>query len=217
MACDFISFIGGVAVASATFLPVCGFLAHRSRDHAHKAAHDDLTDLLLRAPFEKALDREIKRKKRQGHRVVVMFIDLNDLKPINDTHGHKAGDIALRTLASVLDESTRETDIVARLSGDEFAVLLTDTQTLSHVYDVYERCVSELERRRAELSDGQHGLLTTLSFSCGIGVYDPVRHPEVDISAPRILITADKAMYKAKTQKSSLPRGTSSYALLSVC
>ncbi|RAI43501.1 GGDEF domain-containing protein [Rhodoplanes roseus] len=88
------------------------------------AEHDPLTGLLNRRGFERELARAAAHAQRYGGRLVLVYLDLDGLKPINDTFGHAAGDAVLRTVGTVLRGHVRTSDVVARLGGDEFAVLL---------------------------------------------------------------------------------------------
>ncbi|MFD2184317.1 GGDEF domain-containing protein [Rhodoplanes azumiensis] len=88
------------------------------------ADRDPLTGLLNRRGFERELSRASAHVQRYGGRLVLVYLDLDGFKPINDTHGHAAGDAVLQTVAAVLQGHVRASDLVARLGGDEFAVLL---------------------------------------------------------------------------------------------
>ncbi|MDC7784873.1 GGDEF domain-containing protein [Rhodoplanes sp. TEM] len=89
-----------------------------------RADHDPLTGLLNRRGFERELARAAAHVQRYGGRLVLIYLDLDGFKPVNDTHGHAAGDAVLRAVAEVLRAHVRASDLVARLGGDEFAVLL---------------------------------------------------------------------------------------------
>jgi|SaaInlV_165m_DNA_2_1040747.scaffolds.fasta_scaffold24525_2 diguanylate cyclase (GGDEF)-like protein len=91
------------------------------------ATTDELTKLANRRGFELELNRTLSRAERQEEEGVLVYVDLDNFKPVNDTHGHAAGDDVLRQVAKVLRENTREMDVVGRLGGDEFAILLTGT------------------------------------------------------------------------------------------
>jgi GGDEF domain-containing protein len=88
------------------------------------ADHDSLTGLLVRRRFRAELDQYVSFSARYGGQGAVMIIDIDGLKAVNDAHGHHTGDNLLRQIADVMRERIRTTDIVARLSGDEFAVLM---------------------------------------------------------------------------------------------
>jgi diguanylate cyclase (GGDEF)-like protein len=85
---------------------------------------DPLTDVLNRRGFERELKRSLAYVKRYGTSVTLIFIDLDGFKPVNDRHGHAAGDAVLKAVAATLTGRVRASDIVARIGGDEFAVLL---------------------------------------------------------------------------------------------
>ena len=90
---------------------------------------DDLTQLYNSRYLSQVLRRETKRASRSGRPLSLLFIDLDGFKGVNDTHGHLAGSAALVEAAAVIRISARETDIVARFGGDEFALVLPDTGT----------------------------------------------------------------------------------------
>jgi diguanylate cyclase (GGDEF)-like protein/PAS domain S-box-containing protein len=90
----------------------------------HMADHDALTGLLNRRRFEEELDRHIAHGRRYGMDGALLLLDLDDFKRVNDEYGHRAGDCVLTTVAEVLNHRLRESDIVARFGGDEFAVLM---------------------------------------------------------------------------------------------
>jgi diguanylate cyclase (GGDEF)-like protein len=96
----------------------------RQREARHLAEVDPLTELSNRRGFEAHLQEAITRVARTGQSASLMFIDLDNFKPINDSHGHLAGDAMLWAVATVLRHGVRDSDIVARLGGDEFAVIL---------------------------------------------------------------------------------------------
>ena len=92
----------------------------------HLAHHDQLTGLPNRAMFEEHLGLALARARRDGLVVAVLFLDLDEFKPINDTHGHAVGDEVLKQIAARLRSGVREADLVARTGGDEFLILLAD-------------------------------------------------------------------------------------------
>ncbi|WP_411851290.1 PAS domain S-box protein [Stenotrophomonas sp. LGBM10] len=96
----------------------------RQREARHLAEVDPLTELSNRRGFEAHLQQAITRVARTGQQASLMYIDLDHFKPVNDTHGHLAGDAVLWAVASLLRHGVRDSDIVARLGGDEFAVIL---------------------------------------------------------------------------------------------
>jgi diguanylate cyclase (GGDEF)-like protein len=88
---------------------------------------DHLTGLANRRRFERQLEREVARKERYGHPFTLLMIDIDSFKDLNDSYGHDAGDDAIRRLSKVLREGTRGIDLAARIGGEEFAVLLVET------------------------------------------------------------------------------------------
>jgi diguanylate cyclase (GGDEF)-like protein/PAS domain S-box-containing protein len=148
--------------------------------------HDFLTGLFNRRHFEQELARETERVARYGGPGAVLVIDLDNFKEVNDTFGHKAGDDVLKGVAGLLRQRLRQTDTVARIGGDEFAVLLPqtnadDTQTLA------DEVVKGLGRQVAVLAD--HSIRVTASV--GAAMFDGL----TDIEA---LAYADLAMYESK-------------------
>jgi diguanylate cyclase (GGDEF)-like protein len=91
---------------------------------AHQALHDPLTALPNRRAFEQALEEAVASSRRAGDRAALCFIDLDNFKPVNDTGGHAAGDELLRRVARLIRERLREQDLVCRIGGDEFALIL---------------------------------------------------------------------------------------------
>ena len=105
----------------------------------HRASHDYLTDLHNRASFYEHLGRALSRARRQGSKVAVLFIDLDDFKLINDSLGHQEGDRLLREVAERLKGCLRGADLAARIGGDEFSVVLEDLADASRAVRVAER------------------------------------------------------------------------------
>lgn len=99
-------------------------LAKEVADLRHSVSRDSLTGLLNRRGFDESLHREVARHNRHGDGLAVLLFDLDNLKPLNDTYGHAAGDEALIAVAEAITEQLRESDVAARIGGDEFAVLL---------------------------------------------------------------------------------------------
>jgi diguanylate cyclase (GGDEF)-like protein/PAS domain S-box-containing protein len=149
-------------------------------------AHDFLTGLLNRRCFEQELSRELERAARYDVSGAVLLIDLDNFKDINDTFGHKAGDDVLKGVAGLLRQRLRQTDIVARVGGDEFAVLLTQTDA-DQVQIVADEVVKALGRETAVLADRS----IRLTASVGVAMFEGLTDVE-------ILACADVAMYEAK-------------------
>jgi diguanylate cyclase (GGDEF)-like protein len=152
------------------------------------ADHDSLTGLLDRRRFRAELDTFVSFSARYGGQGAVMIIDIDGLKTINDSLGHHAGDNLIRHVAAIMRERVRTTDIVARLSGDEFAVLMPQTDTAGAL-----QLGEDLRAQVAE--DAAAGLdAEQATISVGITMFGGER----GIGAEAILVAADQAMYRAK-------------------
>lgn len=152
------------------------------------AYHDQLTGLPNRLLFDDRLKLELNHCRRLDHRLAVLFIDLDQFKPINDRFGHDVGDQVLRQFALRLNNSLRSTDTVSRRGGDEFTLILTDIPVRS----VCEKLVFDLHQEitKPYFIDGKE-----LSVGASIGV---VSFPDDGDSAEKLLNRADEAMYWAK-------------------
>jgi diguanylate cyclase (GGDEF)-like protein len=150
---------------------------------------DDLTQLYNSRYLSQVLRRETKRASRSGRPLSLLFIDLDGFKSINDTHGHLFGSSALVEAAAVIRASARETDVVARFGGDEFALVLPDTGS--------EGAVAVGERIRDRIAAHHflqaEGLDIRLTVSVGVATL-----PDVAASADQLIHAADEAMYWVK-------------------
>ncbi len=154
---------------------------------AYLASHDELTGLANRALFNDELRHALGRAARHRNSLALLFIDLDNFKTINDTLGHETGDLLLKDVTQRLQESVREGDLVARMGGDEFVLLLEDV-TPEAVRQVAERVVDFVS---ASYTVGPHQLFVTCSI--GISFY-----PEDGDDSRTLLKNADAAMYRAK-------------------
>lgn len=148
---------------------------------------DQLTGVLNRRGMDEAFTAEIARFHRQGEPLSVALLDIDNFKMLNDQHGHDVGDVALKHLTSVVRRTVRTTDIVTRLGGEEFVILLPNTQ-LNEAVTLIERLQRSLTK--AYFLGNNEKLLIT--FSAGVALFTA----SDDMSS--ILQRADRAMYQAK-------------------
>ena len=150
---------------------------------------DDLTHLYNSRYLNLVLRRETKRASRSGRPLSLLFIDLDGFKDVNDTHGHLFGSRALVEAAAVIRSSARETDVVSRFGGDEFALVLPDTGG-EGAYAVGERIRERIAAHQFLAGDG---LNIHLTVSVGVATL-----PDVANSSEELVQAADKAMYRVK-------------------
>lgn len=157
-------------------------------DLATLAHYDPLTKLPNRVLLGDRLEQSIINARRHNHLVAVAFLDLDDFKSINDRYGHQSGDQVLKEFGNLIRGALRETDSIARFGGDEFILLLTELDSMSHcemalnrIYEIFQKTImiDEYEIR--------------LSGSIGITVY-----PGDYVDAEQLIRHADQAMYSAK-------------------
>ncbi len=152
------------------------------------ADHDSLTGLLDRRRFRTELDQYVSFTARYGGRGAVMIIDIDGLKAVNDSLGHHAGDNLIRQVAAVMRERIRATDIAARLSGDEFAILMPQTE-VEGALQLGEDLREQVAESVKPTSDSGQA-----TISVGITMFGG----EKGLSSGAVLVAADHAMYRAK-------------------
>jgi diguanylate cyclase (GGDEF)-like protein len=166
-----------------TFL-IVSILVNILRASLEREALNARVDPLTGAPntraFYEATEIQISLLKRHQRPFSILYLDLDNFKELNDTHGHSAGDSALKTVTFVLKQNLRAGDTIARLGGDEFAILLTEADT-----------------RAAEIvsSRVQSAIRSKLALTCSIGALTCVTPPE---SVDEVIKKADNLMYEAK-------------------
>jgi diguanylate cyclase (GGDEF)-like protein/PAS domain S-box-containing protein len=155
------------------------------------AEHDSLTGLRNRRRFERDISEQVGRARRYGELATLLMIDLNGFKRINDTYGHRIGDRVLKTVAAALRSRLRETDVVARVGGDEFAVLMPYASAeqgaiiAGDVREVVKACEVETDDHRV------------VRVSASVGYVQIDRNSTSD---EEVLVEADRLMYEEKAQ-----------------
>ena len=157
------------------------------RQLSHRAFHDELTGLANRALFLDRMDHALRVVRTDDDPVVVLFVDLDDFKSVNDALGHSVGDQMLRAIAERIRGVSGAGDTPARLGGDEFALLLEDRGGVDRALDVAERLLADLHE---PVSLGGHDIAVLASV--GVAVASP------EITTAGLLRDADIAMYEAK-------------------
>jgi diguanylate cyclase (GGDEF)-like protein len=162
----------------------------------HASLHDPLTGLPNRALFNDRLEYGLAHATRNGTSLVVMFVDLDDFKSINDTHGHDVGDIVLKTVAARIKQASRGEDTICRHGGDEFLYMLAEIEDEHDVTAIAEKIIAmvilpcDIQIREVHLS-------LIVRPSIGIAIF-----PADGATADLLVANADKAMYQAKRNKS---------------
>jgi diguanylate cyclase (GGDEF)-like protein len=153
----------------------------------HAASVDSLTGLLNRAYLDSRLQQEVARSQRQGTRFAVLMADVDDFKVINDTRGHQSGDAMLKGVGDIMRSAVRVFDVCARWGGDEFAVLMPNSDHASAMA-VAER----IRLRTAQYLDEREGGAYGVTISIGVAIGGP------NDTAADVIARADRALYEAK-------------------
>ena len=164
-----------------------------TRELEYRAYYDTLTGLPNRRMLIDQLGRAVSHTKRHHQRAALMFLDLDNFKTVNDSFGHQTGDILLQNVANRLRSSVRNEDVIARMGGDEFVVLLNDlgqseTDALRHAWGIAEKLLSVVDDTL--IIDN---IEIPIGTSIGITLF-----PDGDHDADALLMQADTAMYQAK-------------------
>ena len=164
---------------------------------AHMAYHDALTGLPNRAQLQEHLDLALARAERKDKAVAALFLDLDRFKPVNDTYGHPAGDRLLEDVARRWRTIARAGEMLARIGGDEFVLVLTDLDRDSAqavAAAVAERCADAL--RLPFDIHGIPGVTISIDVSVGLALY-----PGDAATPAELLLAADGAMYAVKRER----------------
>lgn len=166
-------------------------LAKSRIDHLEKLAeHDVLTPVLNRRGFVREMTRIKSFTDRYNAPATLVFFDLNNFKPVNDAFGHAAGDQVLKRVAQILVENTRDSDVVGRLGGDEFGVILVNNR--ADVAALKAQKLADAIAAERFTTDGKH---YGVSASYGAYTFEPGDDPA------QALAKADEAMYASKRQR----------------
>jgi two-component system cell cycle response regulator len=161
----------------------------RLRPYKQMAVIDHLTQIFNRRYFDSRLEEEVARMSRRGFPFCVALVDLDHFKRINDTHGHRVGDLVLREFAHFLTQNLRRIDVVCRIGGEEFAVIMPDTDITAGLV-IMERILEKLLHHPFTI---QNHPPIQISFSCGI-----VSNALSFKNHSAIVDEADQALYEAK-------------------
>lgn len=166
-------------------------LEAKSAELEKLAMYDTLTGLINYGQFTQLLERAMLRAARRNSNVVVMFIDLDGFKAVNDTWGHATGNVVLQEVASRVQQKLRKEDVLARLGGDEFVILLEEVRDKEGACRVAELALQQI---RGIDNAGGH----PISISASIGVSSANGPEGRTRGAQALLADADQAMYQAK-------------------
>lgn len=153
------------------------------------ANHDALTGLPNRAFFQNHFKEILEKSGSNGNKAAILFVDLDDFKPVNDQFGHEVGDLLLIEVAKRLKNSVHDSDVVARLGGDEFVMIITNLQSLNNLKILTDKIRTAL----CEPFDLNGHKDIKVSLSMGVSLY-----PEDDTDMTSIVKKADEAMYQSK-------------------
>ncbi|MBB2493704.1 diguanylate cyclase [Pseudomonas sp. UL070] len=165
-------------------------LSERELELQHAAFHDPLTELPNRRYLIERAETALADAERREESVVLILIDLDHFKPINDRYGHDAGDLLLRSIGQRLREHVRANDMVARLGGDEFAVLICGADAQQHAQEIAGRLLCELAK---PVLYGANRLTVTISLGAAL-------YPQHAQQFASLYKAADEALYQAKQQ-----------------
>ncbi len=163
----------------------------------HLSLTDELTGLFNRRGFIALGEKQLQAACRNNWELFLLFADLDDLKIINDRHGHKAGDLALVETADILTKTFRRADLLGRVGGDEFVVMFTDRKSKRSEDTVLDRLEKNLNK-----NNRRKGRLFHLELSCGTIRYDHGSPCAIE----ELMHRADELMYEKKKEKKSLKK-----------
>ena len=175
-----------------TIAPIGADAIEKSMRHAEsetRALTDPMTNLPNARSLQTQFEREVARANRKANVFQVLMLDLDGFKAVNDTFGHKVGDLMLKKLAAILREQLRDYDFLARYAGDEFVAIIPETSGEA-VLELCERMESAVKAFRLPIENGE---FASVGISIGAAAY-----PHQGETLEKVLIAADKAMYATK-------------------
>ncbi len=185
------SFLFNTLIITAVFTTFILVVTYLFKKTEHIAYHDHLTGLPNRKLFEEKFNQILSGIKGKDDKLAVFFMDLDNFKDINDTFGHNTGDRLLKMVAKRLKNSLRKNDIISRMGGDEFTILITDISSYDDTDKVAQK-ISNLFNRPFVIENQEF----VIQPSIGISLY-----PKDGLDPERLLKKADDAMYQAKNEK----------------
>ncbi len=199
-----LNYLEGIVFIYAFTMICIMFLLRSLQDELKtQAMHDPLTNLFNRRAFEEAALRQLAANRRRGEHAVLMLLDLDRFKSVNDSHGHAVGDAVLTRFAHVLLDRVREQDLACRFGGEEFLLMISNTN-LAEAEQLAERI--RVTWQQQSFAAGQQQITSTVSIGC-----TPVP-PDSNLSLHELVERADRALYQAKQEGrnccSSWPLGT---------
>jgi two-component system cell cycle response regulator len=178
---------------SFVLLTKINFLYKQIQDLYQQVSHDSLTSVHSRRFFELEFENAFREVGEKDYDQYLIMLDIDNFKHINDVWGHLAGDLAIKSLGSLLMENLREDDIVARFGGDEFVVLIASDIRPGNINSIVERLRTKVERNTVSYEKGR------LSFTCSFGIAQFNKGTlEEGITLEATLEAADKALYESK-------------------
>ncbi|PSB35043.1 diguanylate cyclase [Chlorogloea sp. CCALA 695] len=178
--------LGQLAVA---FNLMIGKLEQSQTELKNLATLDELTGVYNRREFNLQLKNELERSGRYDHCFTLLLLDIDFFKKLNDTYGHQAGDLALRSIAALLKQEFRDLDRVSRYGGEEFIVILPETSSAT-AYSVAERIRQLISTYALSIDENQ---TVNVTISGGLATF-----PEDGVEAKSLIHCADQALYAAK-------------------
>jgi diguanylate cyclase (GGDEF)-like protein len=173
------------------FIGIFSDVTHQRKDahnQAYLATHDPLTGLSNRLLFNDRLEHAINHAERFNKCISLIFCDLDNFKPINDTYGHSVGDEILKRVGSSLQDILRKDDLVCRFGGDEFVILVEDLHSFEYLDEILHR-INALTHTPCVID----GNTISIGMSIGASIY-----PDDGATPEALIKAADTAMYRAK-------------------